>query len=89
MEIDKDYRERGAYLKIVLYGRPSESRPLSEGEARSQTLKWLPGQMFESVVLWDIAVISAEQFGRGPTIAYLRNTALRVTARLPASTLTK
>ena len=31
-------------LKLGLYGRPPEVRPLQEGDARFQTLKWLPGQ---------------------------------------------
>ena len=38
------------YLRIGLYGRPPELRPLSKGESRSQTFDRLPGQMSESVV---------------------------------------
>jgi hypothetical protein len=29
------------YVKIALYGRPPEIGPLSEGESRFQTFKWL------------------------------------------------
>jgi hypothetical protein len=43
------------YLKIGLYGRPSEVRPIAEGEPRSQTFDWLPGQMSESAILWDLS----------------------------------
>jgi len=46
-------------LKLGLYGRPPEVGPLSGSESRFQTLKWLPGQMSESAVLWDMATLLA------------------------------
>jgi hypothetical protein len=53
------------YLKIGLYGRRPELGPLSKGEPRSQTFDWLPGQMSQSVVLWDICVIAVKRDVRG------------------------
>jgi hypothetical protein len=45
------------YMKMALYGGPPEIGPLTEAQPRFQTLKWPPGQMSQSVVLWDILTV--------------------------------
>ena len=53
------------YVKIALYGRPPEIGPVSEAGPRFQTLKWLPGQMSESAILWDSVAVVARPIARG------------------------
>lgn len=55
------------YLKIGLYGRPPEVWPLTEEEPRSQIFNWLPGQMSQSVILWDHLALRIKRIGRGQT----------------------
>jgi hypothetical protein len=52
------------YVKIALYGRPPEIGPLAEGNSRFQTFKWLPGQMSESVALWDGTALDIRRIPR-------------------------
>lgn len=44
-------------VRIAIYGRLPEIGSVSDGDSRFQTLEWLPGQMSESVALWDMGVI--------------------------------
>jgi hypothetical protein len=49
-------------VKIALYGRHPEIGPiLKPAEARCQMGEWLPGQMSESVVLWDMTCLLTPQ----------------------------
>ena len=54
-------------IKIALYGRPPEKGlfNISETGIRSQTVRWLPGLMSESVLLWDKVRIQIQRIKHG------------------------
>jgi hypothetical protein len=50
---------------MILSGQPAETEAYPDSEQHFQASKWLPGQMCESVVLWDTVAISGEPAAGG------------------------